>query len=98
MSTMTGNVLAKPSARELLLIGGGVVAVLSLLWPLATPFLALAGGVPTFLLNRRQPSRWLRAALLLFALAFAAAVVIDVALLGSGVSAGVPRPATLPGN
>jgi hypothetical protein len=55
----------------------------------------VAGGVPALLIYRRNPSGWLRAALVLFALAFFGSILIDLLLLGAGTTTVTVHPAPL---
>ena len=91
----TAVVLPSSRKRDLALFGLSVLTRLTFPWPLVTPFVALAGGVSALLIYRRNPSRWLRAALVLFALAFLGSILIDLFLLGAGTTAGTPHPAPL---
>lgn len=93
---MTTNVVhASSRKQDLALFGLSVLTLLTLPWPLVTPFVALAGGVSALLTYRRNPSGWLRAALVLFALAFVGSILIDLLLLPAGTTAGTPHPAPL---
>jgi hypothetical protein len=92
----TAIVVRRSRRRDLALFGVSVLTALTLGWPLVTPFIAVAGGVPALLICRRNPSGWLRAALVLFALAFFASILIDLLLLGAGTTAGTVHPGPLP--
>lgn len=64
------------------------LSAISLVWPLVTPVIAVAGSVTAYLARRRNPNAWLTVALVVSLVALAFALVIDLVLLNAGVVAG----------
>jgi hypothetical protein len=66
------------------------IAIISLAWPIMSPFVAVIGAAALVVPYRQQHSRVLLLALAVTVVVFLLSLVIDFGLLQSGVQAGVP--------
>jgi len=67
-----------------------IVSVLSLVFPLATPFVATGGMIVSYLAGRSTNRTIFKVTFIVCALVFVGALVMDSTLLGASVSAGDP--------
>lgn len=67
-----------------------IASVLSLVFPLAAPFVAAGGMVVSYLAGRSENRTIFKVTFIVCALAFVGALVMDSTLLGASVSPGRP--------